>query len=118
MFKVPDLRNKILFTLVILAVYGVGCHILVRGTDSQAVKQLEDQASKGGVLGFLSFFSGGALTRFAVFGLGIMPYITSSIIMQVLAVVIPRLEAWQEEGAVRPKEMNQLTRFPTGVLGL
>ncbi|MBW8825907.1 MAG: preprotein translocase subunit SecY [Acidobacteria bacterium] len=118
MFKVPDLRNKILFTLLILAVYRLGCHIPVPGTDFQAVKQLEDQASKGGVLGFLSFFSGGALTRFAVFGLGIMPYITSSIIMQVLTVVIPRLEQWQEEGAVGQKKITQWTRYLAVVLAV
>jgi preprotein translocase subunit SecY len=117
-FKVPDLRNKILFTLAILALYRFGSHIPTPGVDYQQVKKLEDLASQGGVLGFLSFFSGGALTRFAIFGLGIMPYITSSIIMQVLTVVIPKLEQWQEQGAVGQKKITQWTRYLTVVLAV
>jgi preprotein translocase subunit SecY len=117
-FKVPDLRNKILFTLGIIALYRFGSHIPTPGVDYQAVKQLQEQASEGGVLGFLSFFSGGALTRFAIFGLGIMPYITSSIIMQVLTVVIPKLEQWQEQGAVGQKKITQWTRYLTVVLAI
>jgi preprotein translocase subunit SecY len=118
MFKVPDLRNKILFTLLMLAVYRFGAHLPVPGVDFKAVQQLEDQARSGGVLGFLSFFSGGALTRLAVFGLGIMPYITSSIIMQVLGVVIPRLEEWQDQGAVGQNKITQWTRYLTVVLAV
>src|SRR3954468_14603618 len=118
MFKVPDLRNKILFTLLILALYRFGSHVPTPGVDFQAVQDLEKQAQAGGVLGFLSFFSGGALTRFAIFGLGIMPYITSSIIMQVLTVVIPKLEQWQEQGAVGQKKITQWTRYLTVVLAI
>src|SRR4051794_22575082 len=118
MLKVPDLRNKILFTLLILAIYRFGSHIPTPGVDFQAVQDLEQQGQAGGVLGFLSFFSGGALTRFAVFGLGIMPYITSSIIMQVLTVVIPKLEQWQEQGAVGQKKITQWTRYLTVVLAI
>jgi preprotein translocase subunit SecY len=118
MFKVPDLRNKILFTILILALYRFGSHIPTPGVDFQAVKALEKQARAGGVLGFLSFFSGGALTRFAVFGLGIMPYITSSIIMQVLTVVIPKLEQWQDQGAVGQKKITQWTRYLTVALAI
>ncbi|MGE0795755.1 MAG: preprotein translocase subunit SecY [Acidimicrobiia bacterium] len=118
MFKVPDLRNKILFTLLVLAVYRFGSHLPVPGVDFQAVQDLERQARGGGVLGFLSFFSGGALTRLAIFGLGIMPYITSSIIMQVLGVVIPRLEEWQSQGAVGQKKITQWTRYLTVVLAI
>jgi preprotein translocase subunit SecY len=118
MFKVPDLRNKILFTLLILALYRFGSHVPTPGIDFQAVQDLEDQARQGGVLGFLSFFSGGALTRLAVFGLGIMPYITSSIIMQVLTVVIPKLEQWQQQGAVGQKKITQWTRYLTVVLAI
>jgi preprotein translocase subunit SecY len=118
MFKVPDLRNKILFTLLILALYRFGSHVPTPGVDFNAVQDLERQARAGGVLGFLSFFSGGALTRFAIFGLGIMPYITSSIIMQVLTVVIPKLEQWQEQGAVGQKKITQWTRYLTVVLAL
>jgi preprotein translocase subunit SecY len=118
MFKVPDLRNKILFTLLLLALYRFGCHVPTPGVDFAAVQDLEKQAESGGVLGFLSFFSGGALTHFAVFGLGIMPYITSSIIMQVLTVVIPKLEQWQDQGAVGQKKITQWTRYLTVVLAL
>ena len=118
MFKVPDLRGKILFTLLILALYRFGSHVPTPGVDFQAVQDLEKQVAAGGVLGFLSFFSGGALTRFAIFGLGIMPYITSSIIMQVLTVVIPKLEQWQEQGAVGQKKITQWTRYLTVVLAI
>jgi preprotein translocase subunit SecY len=118
MFRVPDLRNKILFTLVILAFYRFGSHIPTPGVDFQAVQDLEAQTRSGGVLAFLSFFSGGALTRFAIFGLGIMPYITSSIVMQVLTVVIPKLEQWQSQGAVGQKKITQWTRYLTVVLAI
>jgi preprotein translocase subunit SecY len=112
-FRVPDLRNKILFTLLVIALYRFGSHVPTPGVDFDAVQQLEDQSREGGVLGFLALFSGGALTRFAIFGLGIMPYITSSIIMQVLAVVIPKLEQWQQQGAVGQKKITQWTRYLT-----
>src|SRR4051794_220324 len=118
MLKVPDLRNKILFTLLILAIYRFGSHIPTPGVDFQAVQDLEQQGQAGGVLGFLSFFSGGALTRFAVFGLGVMPYITSSIIMQVLTVVIPKLEQWQDQGAVGQRKITQWTRYLTVALAI
>src|SRR4051794_17464473 len=113
MFRVPDLRNKILFTLMMLAIYRLGSHVPVPGIDLSAVKQLQDEAKNGGVLSFLQLFSGGALTQFAVFALGIMPYITSSIIMQILAVVIPKLEQWQEQGAVGQRKITQWTRYVT-----
>ncbi|MEX2659092.1 MAG: preprotein translocase subunit SecY [Acidimicrobiales bacterium] len=118
MFRVSDLRNKILFTLLIIALYRFGSHIPTPGIDFEAVQQLEAQAAEGGVLGFLSLFSGGGLTRMAIFGLGIMPYITSSIIMQVLGVVIPKLEEWREQGAVGQKKITQWTRYVTVVLAL
>src|SRR5437660_4703296 len=112
MFKVPDLRNKIFFTLFIIAVYRLGANVTVPGVSFSAVKDLESQ-SKSGVLGFLNLFSGGALTQMAIFALGIMPYITSSIIMQLLAVVIPRIEQWQKQGAVGQKKITQWTRYMT-----
>src|SRR3954468_14832089 len=113
MFRVPDLRNKILFTLMMLAVYRLGSHVPVPGIGLSAVKQLQDEAKNGGVLSFLQLFSGGALTQFAVFALGIMPYITSSIIMQILSVVIPKLEQWQQQGAVGQRKITQWTRYLT-----
>ncbi|MBA2610292.1 MAG: preprotein translocase subunit SecY, partial [Actinobacteria bacterium] len=89
MFRVADLRNKIIFTLFVIVLYRVGSHVPVPGIDFEQVQRLKEQADRSGVLGFLNLFSGGALTRFAVFGLGIMPYITSSIIINLLEVVIP-----------------------------
>jgi preprotein translocase subunit SecY len=118
MFRVPDLRNKILFTLFIIALYRFGSHIPVPGIDFSAVQTLQDSADQGGVLGFLNLFSGGALTRFAVFGLGIMPYITASIIVQLLMVVIPKFEEWREQGAVGQKKLTQVTRYMTLALAL
>ncbi|HEV7886463.1 MAG TPA: preprotein translocase subunit SecY [Acidimicrobiales bacterium] len=118
MFRVPDLRKKIFFTLLIIALYRVGSHVPVPGISWDAVQRLEDSAKAGGVLGFLNLFSGGALTRFAVFGLGIMPYITASIIVQLLGVVIPKLEQWRDEGAVGQRKITQATRYLTLALAL
>jgi preprotein translocase subunit SecY len=117
-FKVPDLRKKILFTLFIIAVYRFGSHVPVPIVD---ISRLQDALKNSGATGFLSFidlFSGGALTHMAVFGLGIMPYITSSIIMQLLTVVIPKLEQWQKQGEQGQKKINQWTRYVTVVLAL
>src|SRR6476659_9480104 len=118
MFKVPDLRNKIVFSLLMLAIYRLGSHVPVPGIDLGQVKQLQEQAKQGGVLSFLQLFSGGALTQFAVFALGIMPYITSSIIMQILTVVIPKLEQWQQQGAVGQRKITQWTRYLTIAIAL
>lgn len=114
-FKIPDLRKKILFTLGILAIYRVGAHIPVPGVD---VKALEKLFQKGGLLGFLDLFSGGALSQFAIFALGIMPYITASIIMQLLTVVIPKIEEWAKEGEVGQRKITQITRYLTLALAL
>jgi preprotein translocase subunit SecY len=110
-FKVPDLRNKILFTLLMVLLYRLGSFIRVPGIDDQAVRQLRESAREQGALGFLNLFSGGAFSSFAIFALGIMPYITASIIMQVLTVVIPKLEEWQNEGAVGQRKITQWTRY-------
>ena len=118
MFKIPDLRNKIVFTLLVIILFRVGSHVPVPGIDFDAVQRLEETAKAGGVLGFLNLFSGGALTRFAVFGLGIMPYITSSIIVQLLGVVIPKLEQWRDEGAVGQRKITQATRYLTVALAI
>src|SRR5713226_5729291 len=118
MFKVPDLRNKILFTVLIIAVYRLGDWITLPGIDFKQVQSLESAASKGGVIGFLSLFSGGGLTRFAVFGLGIMPYITAEIIIQLLVVVVPKFEQWRDEGAVGQKKLTQTARYLTIALAL
>ncbi len=119
MFRVVDLRNKILFTLVVIAIYRLGSHLPLPYVDFSAIQALNDrQEEAGGALEFLDLFSGGALTNVAVFALGIMPYITSSIIMQLLAVVIPKLEEWQQQGQVGQKKITQWTRYLTVALAL
>ena len=99
---------------------GFGSHLPAPDIDFNKLEQQFNQASNGGqsVLQFIDLFSGGALTRFAVFSLGIMPYITSSIIMQLLTVVIPRLEQWQRQGEVGIKKITQWTRYMTVTLAL
>ncbi|HSM00833.1 MAG TPA: preprotein translocase subunit SecY [Acidimicrobiia bacterium] len=118
MFRIRDLRNKILFTLGIFAVYRLGAAIPVPGVDLDRVQEFADQAAAGGIVGLLNLFSGGALEVFSVFSLGIMPYITASIIMQLLAVVIPRLQRLQDEGETGRKVITQWTRYITVVLAL
>ena len=117
-FKIPDLRKKIIFTLLIIAVYRLGAHIPTPGVDFNKVQELQKSAQSSGVFGLINLFSGGALTQFAIFALGIMPYITSSIIMQLLTVVIPRLEAYAKEGEEGQKKITQYTRYMTVVLAL
>ncbi|GIU91286.1 MAG: protein translocase subunit SecY [Acidimicrobiia bacterium] len=118
MFAIPDLRKKILFTLAMFAVYRLGATIPVPGIDLDAVRLFQEQQQVGGVFGLLNLFSGGALEAFSVFSLGIMPYITASIIMQLLAVVIPKLQALQEEGESGRKVITQWTRYLTVALAL
>jgi preprotein translocase subunit SecY len=117
-FRVPDLRNKVVFTLVVIGLYQLGANIPVPGVSYAAVQTLQTQAGAKGVLGFLNLFSGGALTRLAIFGLGVMPYITSSIIIQLLTTVIPKLEEWRDQGAVGQKKITQTTRYLTIALAL
>jgi preprotein translocase subunit SecY len=117
-FKVPDLRNKIFFTLFVIAVYRLGSHIPVPVVDINILQDALDSQQSGGFLSFIDLFSGGALTRMAIFGLGIMPYITASIMMQLLTVVIPKLEQWRKEGESGTKKINQWTRYVTVVLAL
>jgi preprotein translocase subunit SecY len=116
-FKVPDLRKKILFTLLVIAVYRLGAHIPTPGIDVQAAQRIA-AADTSGALQFINLFSGGALTQMAIFALGIMPYITSSIIMQLLTVVIPKLEAWSKEGETGRKKITQWTRYLTVILAV
>jgi len=117
-FRIPDLRKKILFTLLIIAVYRFGCHVPVPVVDISGFQKALQAQGGTGFLNFIDLFSGGALTRMAVFGLGIMPYITSSIMMQLLTVVIPKLEQWQKQGETGTKKINQWTRYITVVLAL
>ncbi|MGH8897859.1 MAG: preprotein translocase subunit SecY [Egibacteraceae bacterium] len=118
-FKVPDLRGKILFTLAIIAVYRLGSVIPTPGVDYKVLHDLLARTdSQQGVLPLLNLLSGGALTQLAVFALGIMPYITASIIMQLLTVVIPRLEEYQKEGESGVRKITQYTRYLTVVLAI
>lgn len=112
-FRVPELRNKVLFTIAIIALYRFGAYIPVPGVDVNQLQEITNQAQQGGVFAFLQLFSGGALTRFSLFALGIMPYITASIIIQILGVVIPKLEQWQNQGAVGQRKITQWTRYLT-----
>jgi len=118
MFRIRDLRNKILFTLGIFAIYRLGAAIPVPGVNLDTVQAIADSAESSGIVGLLNLFSGGGLESFSVFALGIMPYITASIIMQLLAVVIPRLQRLQEEGETGRKVVTQWTRYVTVVLAL
>ena len=115
-FKVEDLRNKVLFTLLMVALYRVGAAIRVPGVDPIAIDQLKEGAQNG-ALGLFNLFSGGAFESFSIFALGIMPYITASIIMQVLGVVIPKLEELQQQGAVGQRKITQYTRYVTDRAG-
>jgi preprotein translocase subunit SecY len=121
-FKIPELRKKILFTLFILIVYRIGAHIPVPGINGEALIEYFDraaQASAGagrGLVDFFDLFAGGALKRFTIFALGIMPYISASIIMQLLTVVIPALERLSKEGPEGSKKINQYTRYGTVLL--
>jgi len=113
LFKVPDLRNKLLFTLMVIVIYRVGSQIPVPGIDIHALQTLKNQSESGGLLQFMQLFSGGTITQFSIFALGIMPYITASIVIQVLTVAVPKLEAWQNQGAVGQRKLTQWTRYIT-----
>ncbi|SOC55784.1 preprotein translocase subunit SecY [Ornithinimicrobium cerasi] len=113
-FKTPDLRKKILFTLAIMAIYRLGTHIPSPGIDYSLVQQCQQVAtSAGSVLGMANLFSGGAMMQLSIFALGIMPYITAAIIVQLLTVVIPRFEALKKEGQAGQTKMTQYTRLLT-----
>src|SRR6201995_1177161 len=116
-FTVADIRKKLAFTAMLLALYRLGSHLPVPGIDSQAVKELQNSKFGGSnILGFLNLFSGGGLSRLAVFALGIMPYITASIILQVMTPVFPSLQALQKEGELGQRRITQYTRYLTVVL--
>ncbi|GAA2130242.1 preprotein translocase subunit SecY [Kitasatospora kazusensis] len=118
-FKTPDLRKKLLFTLGIVALYRVGAHVPVPGVDFHAVNQcLSGPGKSSGLFGLVNLFSGGALLQLTIFALGIMPYITASIILQLLTVVIPRLEALKQEGQAGTAKITQYTRYLTIALAV
>ncbi|AKH84306.1 preprotein translocase subunit SecY [Streptomyces sp. CNQ-509] len=118
-FKTPDLRKKLLFVLGIIVIYRLGAQVPVPGTDYQAVQQCMDEANANqGLFGLVNMFSGGALLQITIFALGIMPYITASIILQLLTVVIPRLEALKKEGQSGTAKITQYTRYLTVALAV
>ncbi len=118
MVRVADLRNKVLFTLLIIAIYQLGANVPVPGVSYSAIQKITNNSAGTGILGFLDLFSGGALARAAVLGLGIMPYITSSIIVQLLGTVIPKFAEWRDQGAVGQRKLTQTTRYLTVALAL
>ncbi|MEU2788224.1 MULTISPECIES: preprotein translocase subunit SecY [unclassified Streptomyces] len=118
-FKTPDLRKKLLFTLGIVLVYRLGAHVPVPGVNYSNVDTCMKQAgANGGLFGLVNMFSGGALLQITIFALGIMPYITASIILQLLTVVIPRLEALKKEGQSGQAKITQYTRYLTVALAI
>ncbi len=118
-FKTPDLRRKLLFTLAVIVVYRLGAHVPTPGVSYPLVQRCIDGAdNSNGLLGLVNLFSGGALLQLSIFALGIMPYITASIIIQLLTVVIPRFEALKKEGQAGQSKMTQYTRYLTIALAV
>lgn len=115
--KYGDLKGRLIFLMLALVVYRIGAHVPVPGIDPDMLKQLFNQ-QQGGILGLFNMFSGGALSRFSVFALGIMPYISASIIFQMLSYVLPSLEALRKEGEQGSRKITQYTRYGTLALGL
>jgi preprotein translocase subunit SecY len=115
-FRVPEIRKKLAFTAGMLALYRMGAYIPAPGINVDAVKDIADNFTGSSVLGLLNVFSGGSLQRFAIFALGIMPYITASIMLQLLTVVIPQLDKLRKEGEVGQQKITQYTRYLTVAL--
>jgi preprotein translocase subunit SecY len=115
-WRVPELRKRVLFTALILAFYRLGSWIPAPGVNADAIENYFNASGGGTVLALLNLFSGGALSQFAIFALGIMPYVTASIILQLMTVVVPRLEQLQKEGEAGYAKINQYTRYLTIVL--
>lgn len=115
LFKIPDLKKRLYFTLGMLVVVRLGSHLPLPGVNKEALTNLFAQ---GGILGFFDLFAGGALSRFSVFALGIMPYINASIIMQLLTAVIPTLEQWAKEGEEGRDKITKITRYSTVFLAI
>src|SRR5919197_97126 len=111
--RVPEIRKKLAFTAAMLALYRIGAYIPAPSINVDAVKDISQNFTGSNVLGFLNLFSGGGLQRFAIFALGIMPYITASIMLQLLQVVVPSLEKLRQEGEVGQQKIPQYTRYLT-----
>ena len=113
-FQIPELRQKIVFTLIMFLVFRAGTHIPVPGVDAAVIEEL---FTSGNLFGLLDLFAGGALSKFSIFAVSITPYINASIIMQLLTVVVPTFERWSKEGQEGRKKLTQITRYGTVVLG-
>src|SRR5690606_32563688 len=113
LFRVPELKEKILFTLLALLIYRVGAHITAPGVDYNALQAAFGALAQGTLFGVYDMFVGGALSRATVFALGIMPYISASIMFQLLAAVFPTIEKMQKEGEEGRKKLTQWTRYAT-----
>src|SRR3954470_12731253 len=111
--RVPDIRKKLAFTAAMLLLYRLGAYIPSPGINTNSIKAIESNFAGSNVLGFLNLFSGGSLSRFSIFALGVMPYITASIILQLLQVVVPSLEKLRNEGEVGQQKITQYTRYLT-----
>ena len=111
--RVPEIRKKIAFTAAMLALYRLGAYIPAPNINLDALDAVQKQFAGNNILGFLNLFAGGSLQRFAIFALGIMPYITASIILQLLTVVVPSLEKLRKEGEVGQQKITQYTRYLT-----
>ena len=116
-FRVPDLRKRLLFTLALLAVYRLGGHIPTPGINITRWEEFFNSAA-GSIFGFFDLFAGGNIRRLTIFALGIMPYITASIILQLLTVVVPTLEKLQKEGELGRRKITQWTRYLTIILSV
>jgi len=112
-FRIPDIRKKLAFAGAMLLLYRLGAHIPAPGINPDAVKEISENFTNSSVLGLVNLFSGGSLQRFAIFALGILPYITASIILQLLTVVVPSLEKLRKEGEVGQQKITQYTRYLT-----
>src|SRR6476620_4255482 len=117
-FRVPELRNKVLFTLMMLAIYRIGYHVPIPGVNQDALAKLSQMQAQGGsaagrLASYVSLFSGGSLSQSTMFGLGVMPYISASIIFQLLGTVVPSLEKMQKEGEQGRKKIQEWTRYCT-----
>src|SRR5262245_36549313 len=118
-FRIPELRNKVLFTLFMLAIYRIGYHVPLPGVDQKKFADLHDKSKAGDdsaagrLASYVALFSGGDLTSSTIFGLGIMPYISASIIFQLLTTVVPSLEKLQKEGETGRKKIQEWTRYAT-----
>ena len=115
--KIPELQKRILFTFLLLVVYRIGVHVTTPGIDAGALAAFMEQ-TRGSLLELFNMFAGGALSNFSVFTLGIMPYISASIILQLLTVAIPHLEKLSKEGEAGRRKITQYTRYGTVVLSI